>query len=262
LSAERSLNAEVMEVRDRAPPRKDYRCLRNVVSSMVKRDKMRTNLEKRRKADNGLKMLWRLAKSALGKPQSLLPASLVVDGCATVGNAGAAKAMNDFYIAKVYKLRADLRPVPAPPSNWPKTTAPFVFLFANAGKIARTIAALKNTDALGLDGIPVSVLKKGVEVLASPIAHLVNRSLASGVVPNGFKIGCVIPIHKGKGESVSDPASSSRIWKGTWPQWMGCRIHNSATVRGDLPRPQLQPHTLSGSGASRRAMWWASLPLT
>jgi hypothetical protein len=42
-----------------------------------------------------------LAKSALGKPQSLLPALLVVDECATLGNAGAAKAMIDFYIAKV-----------------------------------------------------------------------------------------------------------------------------------------------------------------
>jgi hypothetical protein len=53
----------------------------------------------------------------------------------------------------------------------------------------------------------VSVLKKGIEVLASPIAHLINRSLASGVVPSGFKIGCVIPIHKGKGKSTTDPAS-------------------------------------------------------
>ncbi|QQP58503.1 Hypothetical protein FKW44_003847 [Caligus rogercresseyi] len=41
---------------------------------------------------------------------------------------------------------------------------------------------MKATEALGVDGIPVSVLKKGIEVLAGPIAHLVNRSLASGTV--------------------------------------------------------------------------------
>jgi hypothetical protein len=73
-------------------------------------------------------------------------------------------------------------------------------LFASAGKIARTIADLKNTDALGLDGIPVSVLKKGVVVLASPIAHLINQSLALGG-------SLMASIHKSKGKSMSDPAS-------------------------------------------------------
>lgn len=58
-----------------------------------------------------------------------------------------------------------------------------------------------------MDGIPVSVLKKGAMVLSSPIAHVINRSLASGTVPCGFKVGCVIPVHKGKGKSVTDPAS-------------------------------------------------------
>jgi hypothetical protein len=197
----------MMKARDRAPPGKDYRHLRNVVSSMVKRDKMRTNLEKLRKANNDPKVLWGLANSALGKPQCSLPASLVVDGHATVGNAAAAKSMNDFYINKVDTLRANLQTVCSPPSDWPKSTAPFSFSFASAGKIVKTVLALKNTDALGLDGIPVSVLKKGIEVLVSPIAHLINRSLASGVVPSGFKIGCVIPIHKGRGKSTTDPAS-------------------------------------------------------
>jgi hypothetical protein len=195
----------MMEARDRAPPGKDYRRLRNVVLSMVKRDKMRTNLEKLRKTNNDPKVLWGLANSALGKPQSSLPASLVVGGHATVGNAAAAKTMNDFYIEKVDKLRANIPTVSSPTSDWPKSTAPFAFSFASAGKIAKTVLALKKTDALGLDGIPVSVLKKGIDVLASPIAHLINRSLASGVVPHGFKIGCVIPIHKGRGKSFVPP---------------------------------------------------------
>jgi hypothetical protein len=96
---------------------------------------------------------------------------------------------------------------PQPQSDWPMSTAPFVFSFASAGKITRTVLALKNINALRLDGIPVSVLKKGINLLASPIAHLINRLLASGVVPSGFKIGCVIPIYKGKGKSTTDPAS-------------------------------------------------------
>jgi hypothetical protein len=95
---------DMMEARDHAPPGKDYRRLRNVVSSMVKRDRMRTNLEKLRKTNNDPKVLWGLANSALGKPQSSLPASLVVGGHATVGNAAAAKTMNDFWTGAVPDL--------------------------------------------------------------------------------------------------------------------------------------------------------------
>ncbi|QQP38982.1 Uncharacterized protein FKW44_019723, partial [Caligus rogercresseyi] len=77
----------------------------------------------------------------------------------------------------------------------------------SAGKIAKVVKAMRATEALGVDGIPVSVLKKGIEVLAGPISHLVNRSLASGTVPTALKLSNVLPIYKGKGKSAADPAS-------------------------------------------------------
>jgi hypothetical protein len=83
----------------------------------------------------------------------------------------------------------------------------FHFKFANAKRTSEAIKGLNNTKALGTDGIPTSVLKKGVEVLAGPISHLVNRSLAKGRVPAAFKIGLVHPIHKGKGKPREDPGS-------------------------------------------------------
>ena len=83
----------------------------------------------------------------------------------------------------------------------------FRFSFTSAGKVAKVIKSLRSTEALGIDGIPVSILKKGSKVLASPIAHLINMSLASGKVPLGFKTGTVIPIYKGKGKRCNDPAS-------------------------------------------------------
>jgi hypothetical protein len=58
-----------------------------------------------------------------------------------------------------------------------------------------------------MDGIPTSVLKKGVEILAGPVSHLVNRSLAEGCVMAAFKVGRVHPIHKGKGKPQKDRGS-------------------------------------------------------
>eukprot|EP00095_Tigriopus_kingsejongensis_P009212 maker-scaffold1413_size42750-snap-gene-0.5 protein:Tk09212 transcript:maker-scaffold1413_size42750-snap-gene-0.5-mRNA-1 annotation:"zfh4 " len=86
-----------------------------------------------------------------------------------------------------------------PPSDWPASSDPFSF--ANAGKIARTIHALKNTEAPGFDGNPVSVLRMGLGALATQITHFVNKLLSSGIVALGFMIGCVIPVHKGRGKS-------------------------------------------------------------
>jgi hypothetical protein len=83
----------------------------------------------------------------------------------------------------------------------------FYFKFLNAKRISKRIKGLNNTEALGMDGIPTSVLKKGVEVPARPISHLVNWSMAGGRVPAAYKIGRVHPIHKGKGKPRKDPAS-------------------------------------------------------
>jgi hypothetical protein len=69
------------------------------------------------------------------------------------------------------------------------------------------VRSLGSSEALGVDKIPVSIWKKGIEMLACPIAHLVNRSLALGIVPEGFKQAIVHPVHKGGRKPRSDPGS-------------------------------------------------------
>jgi hypothetical protein len=69
------------------------------------------------------------------------------------------------------------------------------------------ICGLKNTEALGSKGIPVSVLKMGSDVMAGPISHLVNKLLATGIVPKGFKTALIHPVYKGDGKSRKEPSS-------------------------------------------------------
>ncbi|QQP36138.1 Uncharacterized protein FKW44_021137, partial [Caligus rogercresseyi] len=113
------------------------------------------------------------------------------------------------------KLRHGLPSLKPPPSSWPKSSAPFSFSFASAGKIAKVVKAMRATEALGVDGIPVSVLKKGIEVLAGPISHLVNRSLASGTVPTALKLSNVYPFIRARASLLlilhhTDPSASCR----------------------------------------------------
>jgi hypothetical protein len=124
----------------------------------------------------------------------------------------------------------------------------FSFSFANAGKIARTIKRLGPREAVGIDGIPASILKKGVSLLAAPLAHLVNRSLDEGIVPAGFKVGRVFPVYKGYGKSRSDPASYR-------PVSILCAMSKiiESIVKDDVERHLAATHALPGSQFGFRA---------
>ncbi len=55
---------------------------------------------------------------------------------------------------------------------------------------------LNNTKAMGVDGIPVAVLKQLSPVIAAPISHLIQKSFEQAAVPAGFKKATVLPLHK------------------------------------------------------------------
>jgi hypothetical protein len=170
------------------------------------------------KAKGDSRILWQIASSAVGKNRPTLPASLDDVGkdvvTATKTDSEAANLLNEFYVNKVARLKAAIDaktpslPSPSPradrpqeaaktpppsaslptstgtsTSQWPKRTTEFQWEFMSAGKVAKLIRGLGSTEALGVDRVPISVYKKGVEVLSGLIAHLVNRSIAEGVFP-------------------------------------------------------------------------------
>jgi hypothetical protein len=100
---------------------------------------------------------------------------------------------------------ADLARESAKPKS--KAKMDFAFTFATAGSIAKIIRGLKSREAMGIEDIPTSILKKGVVVLAGPILHLENHLFAEGRVPKAFKVEKVFPVYKGKGKLREDPAS-------------------------------------------------------
>ena len=119
---------------------------------------------------------------------------------------------NKFFIEKVARLVASLEPnIDEVNSNNPVNdehpTERFSFKFVSAGDITRIIKELKNTKAEGVDSIPTDVWKKGVVVLAGPIAQLCNLSLSTGVFPDLFKEALVHPVHKGGGKDHREPGS-------------------------------------------------------
>jgi hypothetical protein len=202
----------LMKSRDAAMKSGDkdrYKLLRNKVTSRVRRDRLRSNSQRLSKAKGDSRVIWRVANAAMGRNKPLLPESLDVGkDVKTLSDGEAANLMNQFYVDKVEKLKETVkRAPPPPPSSWPERSTAFSWTYATAGRVAKLIRGLGSTEALGVDQVPISVYKKGVDVLSGPIAHLINRSLANGVFPDAWKEGVVIPVHKGNGKDRGDPAS-------------------------------------------------------
>jgi hypothetical protein len=116
--------------------------------------------------------------------------------------------MNEFYIRKLAKLREKNEGnLQSTTDSWSPRHRTFEWTFVSPAKVAKEIRQLNPTEALRTNGIPVRVLKKGLEVLALPLAHLVNMSYATGTVPDIFKNAKVHPVLKGSGKSWTEPSS-------------------------------------------------------
>jgi hypothetical protein len=185
-----------------------YRFLRNRCSALVKKEKILSNLKKL-SGPNPAAAAWSVCKDIMGKGPTPLP-QLVPDADSTAEGEGSrcnsASVANRYYIKKIEEIRANLPPPKYLPHSRPAEDT-LTLRPVSAGKVAKIIRGLHSSRALGHDGIPVDVLKAGVDTLASPLAKLVNLSILSGLVPSSFKKAIIRPIHKGAGKPKVQPSS-------------------------------------------------------
>ena len=122
-----------------------------------------------------------------------------------------AEIMNKYYINKVKKIRAELRPAtvdPLGPLRQMIRGCPTTFQFTPVAPdlVGKIIRNLKNSKLCGLDNVDSYILKLIREQVLAPLTHIVNFSLSSGVFPSSYKVGKVVPLYKGKGD-IMEPSS-------------------------------------------------------
>ncbi len=213
----------------------EYRRLRNMTSRLVRRDKLESNARHLQSLGFNSKAVWHLANSASGRSQTAaLPAELIDEssGEKITGEDKLANCINDFYIEKIEKIRARIHTRQQEQQasqgvqqqqqqqqqrqqqqqqqrrqRWQQQwQQQFRFKAPSEREVAAIIMSLNNTKALGVDGIPVAVLKHLAPIIASPLSHLIRRSFELAAVPSGFKKASVIPLHK-KGKPSNHPSS-------------------------------------------------------
>ena len=65
-------------------------------------------------------------------------------------------------------------------------------------EVLEALSKLKCWKASGVDGVKAEYLKSAGYVCAEWMVRLLNVCLSSGSVPNEWKIGCIVPLYKGK----------------------------------------------------------------
>ena len=63
-------------------------------------------------------------------------------------------------------------------------------------EITEIVYSFTNGVAAGYDNLSVSAIKESIELVASPLTHIVNLSISSGIFPDPLKIARVVPIFK------------------------------------------------------------------
>ncbi len=197
-----------------------YKVLRNKVCRLLRRDRLRSSLRGISQSRNNPRKLWSLARSFMGaNNHSNLPSSLRLDdGSTCTDEKTLSQNLNSFFIDKITRIRNSIT---SSQCNTCETLCTyggactdmnsnkeyFNFKYPSAGKVEAIISTLKNTGAVGVDDIPIAVLKLGAPVLAGPIAHLIRVSFNSAKVPLAFKSAMVKPIYKGKSKPTTAASS-------------------------------------------------------
>ena len=72
----------------------------------------------------------------------------------------------------------------------------FFMLPTDHHEIISVTSKLKSSTSQCFDSISMLTIKSTIQEVATPLAHIVNNSFLSGIVPDDMKIAKIVPIHK------------------------------------------------------------------
>jgi Notch-like protein len=77
-----------------------------------------------------------------------------------------------------------------------KSISNITWKYATTREMEKIVKSVKNTNSSGYDEIAIRLLKLSIPYIISPLSHICNSALGSGVFPNRLKYAIVMPIHK------------------------------------------------------------------
>ena len=182
-----------------------YKCVRNEVKRAVRRAKKEADVRWGEKLvedfSSNKRMFWREVKRTRKGAEVKEECVKDVNGKVLSESSEVCKRWKEYFDGLLNVSESGRAEITARPGMNVR-----VFERANAEvsmrEVCGAISRLKCGKASGVDGVKAEYLKSGGYVCAEWMVRLLNVCLSSGRVPEEWKIGCIVPLYKGKGDPL------------------------------------------------------------
>ena len=165
---------------------------------MIKQNKNKYFKDRLDQSSGNSKATWKVLNEVLKRnKKSTRVDSFNVDDQVITNNAAIANGFNNHYINI-----PDILSSSVPDSIFDykyflsaRLDTEFELAETNVSEVTEIISEIKNVSP-GYDELPASVLKKCSNLLVTPITHICNLSMFSGIFPSKLKVAKVIPVYK------------------------------------------------------------------
>jgi len=179
-----------------------YKTKRNKVTNIIRRAKRNYHKELLKETENNPDKFWRTLKNIFPtKDNSSCAKSFLIDGELTTEKEKVASYFCSFFTGIARKLKT--KNIMFTNFTWrlpmqlsSKTALKFRLNPVTVNEVFILLKKLSRKKAAGPDNLPPGFLKDIALQIAGPLCHVINTSIKTGIVPQGFKIGKVTPIYK------------------------------------------------------------------
>ncbi len=184
----------------------EYKLYRNLYNKILRMSKKNFYDKKLGENTSNLKKTWDILRSVLNSGGSTKnPISeLFSSGIHHTSSLTIANELNKFFTSAPAKIANELPPSTNPPKVFFNNPISFSFTESpvTASEILEATAQLMSKKSEDLNGVSMFLIKNCINILVTPLLHIITKSLVTGVVPSQLKIAKVVPIHKG-GDKLS-----------------------------------------------------------
>lgn len=191
------LHSEVRKDPDNYLLKLTYSRYRNFCGKLIKKIKRQYDRNELESASNlGIKKTWEAINSITHRKPKKDSAQDILksDSSPTV----AVNKTNSFFANVGKNLAEKIANLDIPRRHSPPAELPnsFTMIPTDQFEINATIDSLKLLGSVGWDGISSKVIKQNKEYLISPLTHICNLALTTGIFPTAFKKAIIIPVYK------------------------------------------------------------------
>jgi len=183
-----------------------YKNYRNKLTATLRQAEKSYYLDKLNSVKDNLAKTWKILNSITARnvQSKVTIDEIVSNNCIVRDPKQIADKFNRFFTNVGPDLAKKIQPVSRNFSDFLPTHNPSsIFLKpTNELEIRQIILALKNSSSKGHDNLCTSIIKNCCDELAQPLAHIFNKSMSDGIVPDDLKIAKIIPIYKSDDKKV------------------------------------------------------------